>query len=165
MMSFVFNPARKVVRFIYNRFFRSLVAEQIRAWYIEQPRLFGPPNRLKVAATAKVMNGYFNLVCGTVEVEEYVFFGNNVSVITGTHDYQVQDLARQDAIPESGRDVIIGRGAWIGSNAVILGPCRIGDHAVVAAGSVVTRDVPPCTIVAGIPARVIRKIEFAKTGN
>src|SRR5580698_3318218 len=99
MMSWVRQIARRVVRFIYNKCLRSLVAEQLRAWYIEQPRLFGPPERLKLAATAKVMNGYFNLVSGTVQVHEFVFFGNNVSVITGTHDYMVQDLARQDGVP------------------------------------------------------------------
>jgi len=44
-------------------------------------------------------------------------------------------------VPKTGRDVVIGRGAWVSSNALVLGPCRIGEHAVVAAASVVTADV------------------------
>ncbi len=135
--------------------------EQLRHWYLYEPRVFGDPARLRVAPTARVANGYFNLASGTVEVQEYAAFGNNVSVITGTHDHRAKDQDRQDRIPPAGRDVVIGRGAWIGSNAVVLGPCRIGEHAVVAAGAVVTRDVPAGAVVAGVPARVIKTIEFA----
>jgi acetyltransferase-like isoleucine patch superfamily enzyme len=53
--------------------------------------------------------------------------------------------------------VRIGRGSWIGAHAVILDGVRVGDGAVVAAGAVVVDDVPPLTIVAGVPARVIRE--------
>ena len=51
----------------------------------------------------------------------------------------------------------IGNDVWIGARATILNGCRIGDGAVVAAGAVVTKDVPPYTIVGGVPAKVIRK--------
>ncbi len=54
--------------------------------------------------------------------------------------------------------VLIGDRVWIGARSIILKGVTIGDHAVVAAGSVVTRDVPPRTLVAGNPARVIREI-------
>lgn len=50
---------------------------------------------------------------------------------------------------------MIERGAWIATNATVVGPCVIGEHAVVAAGAVVTHDVAPYEIVAGNPARVI----------
>ena len=53
---------------------------------------------------------------------------------------------------------LICRGASIGSNVTILGNVTIGEHALVGAGSVVTKDVPPYTIVAGNPARVLRKV-------
>lgn len=53
----------------------------------------------------------------------------------------------------------IGKGAWIGAGAIILPGVTIGERSVVGAGSVVTRDVPPLSVVAGNPARVIRKIE------
>jgi acetyltransferase-like isoleucine patch superfamily enzyme len=55
--------------------------------------------------------------------------------------------------------VVIGEGAWLASLVLVLGPCRIGPHAVVAAGSLVIRDVEPYTVVAGQPARLLRRIE------
>lgn len=52
----------------------------------------------------------------------------------------------------------IGRNVWIGANAVVLPGVSIGDGAVVAAGAVVTKDVPPCTIVGGVPAKKLKEI-------
>jgi maltose O-acetyltransferase len=56
------------------------------------------------------------------------------------------------------KPIFIEDGAWIGTRSIILGGVRIGAHAVVAAGSIVTRDVPPRTLVAGIPAKVLRQL-------
>lgn len=57
------------------------------------------------------------------------------------------------------REVIIKRNAYIGVGAIILPGVTIGEHAIVAAGSVVTKDVPPHTVVAGVPVRVIKTVE------
>jgi acetyltransferase-like isoleucine patch superfamily enzyme len=54
--------------------------------------------------------------------------------------------------------VTIGDDIWIGANAVILPGVTIGDHSVVAAGAVVTKDVPPHTLVAGVPAKIIKTL-------
>jgi acetyltransferase-like isoleucine patch superfamily enzyme len=66
-------------------------------------------------------------------------------------------------IPREGNDIWIGRGVWLGSNAVILGPCKIGDHAVVAAGAVVVpgTEIPSLAIAAGIPAKIIKYIQLS----
>jgi acetyltransferase-like isoleucine patch superfamily enzyme len=61
------------------------------------------------------------------------------------------------------RPVQIGDRVWIGSRAIVLKGVTIGSDAVVAAGSVVTRDVPPRTVVAGVPARIVRSIEPERT--
>jgi len=84
---------------------------------------------------------------GTV-IEEGVFIGPN-AVITN------------DKYPPSRRlaPVVIRRGAVIGANATLVAGIEVGEDAVVAAGAVVTRDVPPGVIVAGVPARVIGKAE------
>jgi galactoside O-acetyltransferase len=65
---------------------------------------------------------------------------------------------RRDLKP-SAQPVIIEDDVWIGTRAVILPGVRIGYGSVIAAGSVVTKDVPPMTVVAGIPAKPIKKIE------
>ena len=59
-----------------------------------------------------------------------------------------------------GRDISIGKGVWIGSNATILGPCKIGENSVVASGSVVMGEVSANSLVGGAPAKLIKKIEF-----
>src|ERR671912_114411 len=112
----------------------------------------GDPSKLDVHPTAVVNNALFNVGSGTITVGEYAFFGHNVSVLTGTHDINTFGRERQLAIPRSGRDIVIGEGAWVASNAMVLGPCRIGAHAVVGGGSLVIGDVEPYTIVAGSPA-------------
>ena len=129
----------------------------------EDPALFrqlvyGDPARLHIHPTAVVNNALFNLSSGEITIGEYAFFGHNVSVLTGTHDWTKFGAERQVAVPQSGRDVVIEEGVWVSSNAVVVAPCRIGAHSVVGVGSVVLGDVEPYTIVAGVPARVLRHI-------
>ncbi len=123
-----------------------------------RPLVYGDPERLHVHSTAVVNNALFNLSSGEITVGEYAFFGHNVSVLTGTHDWTKFGAERQVAVPRSGRDVVIEEGAWVSSNAIIVGPCRIGAHSVVGVGSLVMRDVEPYVIVAGSPAKVLRQI-------
>jgi glycosyltransferase involved in cell wall biosynthesis/acetyltransferase-like isoleucine patch superfamily enzyme len=129
----------------------------------EDPALFrqlvyGDPARLHVAPTAVLNNALINLSSGDVTIGDYTFFGHNVSVLTGTHDWTKFGRERQVSVPDSGRDVIIEEGVWVSSNATIVGPCRIGAHSVVGVGSLVLKDVEPYTIVAGSPAKVLRTI-------
>jgi acetyltransferase-like isoleucine patch superfamily enzyme len=119
----------------------------------------GDRSRLHIHETAVVNNALFNLESGDITVSEWAFFGHNVSVLTGTHDISKFDKERQDTIPRTGRDVVIERGAWLASDVLVLGPCTIGKHAVVGAGSLVARDVEPYAIVAGRPAKMVRHIE------
>jgi glycogen(starch) synthase len=128
---------------------------RVRHDAIREPQVFGPPERLTIAGTAQVHDALFNTVSGTVTVADHAFFGHGVAILTGSHDISVTGPDRQSAIPEHGNDIEIGEGAWIASRAMLLGPCRIGAHAVVAAGAVVTGDVPQGAIVAGVPGRVL----------
>jgi acetyltransferase-like isoleucine patch superfamily enzyme len=129
----------------------ALVAERS----LREHRVWGPPGRLRIAPTAHVNDALFNTESGTITVGEHAFFGHGVAVLTGTHDASETREARQRAVPSAGRDVEIGPGAWIGTRALVLGPCRIGADAVVASGAVVTRDVPDGGKVAGVPARAL----------
>ncbi len=122
------------------------------------PRLWGPDGRLHVASTAVLNDALLNTVSGSITIEECAFLGHGVALLTGTHDVSRTGLERQLAVPSEGRDIVIGPGAWIASRAIVLGPCRIGADAVVAAGAVVNADVPAGTIVAGVPARLVGQI-------
>jgi acetyltransferase-like isoleucine patch superfamily enzyme len=136
----------------------AAVQERARAAALTEPRVWGPPGRLDIAASAVVNDALLNTESGTITIAADAFFGHRVSVLTGTHDIALRGLERQRAVPPAGRDIHIGEGAWIGSGAIVLGPCRIGAHAVVAAGAVVTEDVAPETLVAGVPARTVRSL-------
>ena len=125
---------------------------------LHKPLIYGDPTRLHLAPTAIVNNALFNLSSGDITVGDYAFFGHSVSVLTGTHDWTKFGAERQVAVPTTGRDVVIEEGAWVSSNAVVVGPCRIGAHSVVGVGSLVLKDVDPYTIVAGSPANVMRTI-------
>ncbi len=122
-------------------------------------RVHGDPARLRVHPTAIINDALFNVSGGSITVGEYAFFGHDVALLTGTHDFNKFGEERQRAIVRSGRDIVVEEGAWVASDCVVLGPCVIGAHAVVAAGSLVLRDVEPFTIVAGRPAALVRRIE------
>lgn len=89
-----------------------------------------------------------------ITIGRSVNFSSNVSVYTEQHDHR-DPYFRCNS--DGSFRVVIGDRAWIGPNAIILHSVTIGEGAVVAAGAVVTKDVPPYAIVAGVPARVIGK--------
>jgi acetyltransferase-like isoleucine patch superfamily enzyme len=149
---------RRKVKLLIDDYLNTHIYNYIQKNFLTQYFVFGDRTRLKISDTAITNNAIFNLSSGTITIEDYVFFGHGVSLITGTHDYQKFNLERQLSFPEAGRDIVVRQGAWIASNATILAPCTIGGHSVVAAGSLVKADVPPYTIVAGVPAKVIKTI-------
>ena len=121
--------------------------------HVEQT--FSPTLRIgdRVTATASLQVIAFE----SVIVEDDVMFAANVFVADGTHDFTSVDtpFKYQGVAPVA--PVRIARGAWIGQNAVITPGVTIGEMAIVGANSVVTRDVAPRTIVAGVPARLLRE--------
>jgi len=88
---------------------------------------------------------------GGVSIGHRVMIGAHTSITSLTHDYN-EDVMRFTVVS---RPVIIGDDVWIGSNCVVLPGLSIGDGSVLGAGSVVTKDVEPFSIVSGVPARVI----------
>ena len=135
---------------------RRVEALKLDALY--RHRWHGDASRLRIHETAVVNNALFNVSGGTVTVGKDAFFGHDVAVLTGTHDIEKFGRERQLAFPRSGRDVVIGEGVWLASHVLVLGPVTIGDHAVVAGGSLVREDVAPYTVVAGRPAKVVKTI-------
>ena len=99
-------------------------------------------------------------ICEGVHIADEVFVGHGVMFINDVYPR----ATNPDGTVKGGDDwqvakIRVGRRASIGSNASILGGITIGEEAIVGAGSVVTKDVPPRTIVAGDPARVMRSVD------
>ena len=99
-------------------------------------------------------------ICEGVTIEDNVFIGHNVTFINDAfprataENGRMQTEADWECVP-----TLVKRGVSIGSSATLLCGITVGENAIVGAGSVITKDVPPNTIVAGNPARVLRKIE------
>jgi acetyltransferase-like isoleucine patch superfamily enzyme len=99
-------------------------------------------------------------VCEGVTIEDNVFIGHNVAFINDSYPRATADGGSlQTEADWKVETTIVKRGASIGSGATILSKLSIGENAIVGAGSVVTKDVPANSIVAGNPARVLRYIE------
>ncbi len=91
---------------------------------------------------------------GGITIGDCSLIGHNVVLATINHDLDPKNNRQNHYSP-----IVIGRHVWIGSNATVLPGVTIGDWAVVAAGAVVTKDVPPYTVVGGVPAKVLKTIE------
>jgi len=94
-----------------------------------------------------------------VRIGSYVMFGPKVTVVGGGHNISVPGAVMAHVHEKSGSEdlgVIIEDDVWVGAQAIILRGVKVGRGAIVAAGSVVTKSVPPYAIVAGNPAKVIR---------
>ncbi len=119
---------------------------------------------VRIGKRVKVSSHTF--ICEGVTIEDYVFIGHGVMFINdrfpraANPDGSLQTEVDWQVVP-----TIIRRGASIGSNATILCGVTIGEGAIVGAGSVVTRDVAPFTVVAGNPARVLRSLEQVRANK
>jgi acetyltransferase-like isoleucine patch superfamily enzyme len=113
---------------------------------------------VEIGNNVKVSSHTF--ICEGVQIEDNVFIGHNVSFINDKYPRAVN--ASGELQTETDWQVVrtvVKRGASIGTGCTILCGVTIGEFAVVGAGSVVTHDIPPNTIVAGSPARILRKVE------
>lgn len=89
---------------------------------------------------------------GRVEIGEDTQIGPGSLITTTEHDYQGE-------LETSFKAVVIGKGVWVGANVTVLPGIEIGDYAVIGAGSVVTRNIPPRAVAVGVPARVIKWVD------
>ena len=112
----------------------------------------------RIGRNCKVSSHTF--ICEGVEIADDVFVGHNVTFINDLYPRATcEDGSMQTDDDWECVKTVIERGASIGSSTTILCGVTVGQNAVIGAGSVVTKDVPPNTIVAGNPARVLRKID------
>lgn len=121
-------------------------------------RLFPPVytdfgKNIKIGKDVFVNSGCCFQDQGGVTLGDGCLVGHNVVFATLDHDKCPSKRGVMTAAP-----IVVGKDVWIGAHATILKGVTIGDGAIVAAGAVVTRDVPPNTIAAGVPARVVKTI-------
>ncbi len=96
----------------------------------------------------------FISAAGGLQIGSHILIGHGTSIITSNHIYNGNTMIRGNGIELA--PVNISDNVWIGARAIILPGISIGEGAVIAAGAVVTKDVPDHTVVAGVPARVIK---------
>ena len=110
-----------------------------------------------IGSNCKISSHTF--ICEGVTIEDDVFIGHGVMFINDTYPRATVNGALQTEADWSVEPTLVKRGASIGSNCTILSHVTIGENAIIGAGSVVTKDVPAGTIVAGNPANIIRRIK------
>jgi acetyltransferase-like isoleucine patch superfamily enzyme len=121
-----------------------------------------PRARITIGAGCFLNRNVMLAALERIEVGDHVMLANGCFVGDADHRYDAPDLpvTRQGFRPRG--PVRIGSNVWFGVNCVVTGGVTIGERAVIGANSVVTGDIPPRTIAAGAPAKVIREIEFAR---
>lgn len=102
--------------------------------------------------------GLHNTIIGPVRIGNNVNLAQGITVTALNHNFD-DTTKRIDQQGVTTKAVTINDDVWIGANAVVLPGVTIGTHSVVAAGAVVSKDVPPYTIVAGVPAKVIKQLQ------
>lgn len=165
--TFVFNDWRRTHP-RYPRALRLALAPVVRFGLlcgfanVDYGLVQGPRTRLHIGEGCSTMNTTFNAASGHIWIGDHTLFSHNCMVITGIHRFHdgeraaLHSRAALEEVPSAGRDIVIGRGCFLGAGATVLGPIVIGDNVIVGAGAVVTADVPDGSFVAGVPARVIR---------
>ena len=108
-------------------------------------------HEVKIGKNVIVMNGCLMMAAGGITIGDETQIAANVQLISNNHDLEDRNVI-------TCKPINIGKRVWVGAGATILPGVTIGDNSVVGAGSVVTKDVPADTIVAGNPAKFIKKI-------
>ena len=111
--------------------------------------------KVRIGRGTVINHGCLLYTTGGLLIGENVSISSGVWLVTGTHDMN------DPAFPDSYKPIVIGNHAWIGVRATILAGVTIGEGAVVMAGAVVTKDVPPYAVVGGVPAKVVSQRELA----
>lgn len=123
--------------------------------------LRAPGESLVIGNNVGINHYCFIGVRGNVVIGNDVIFGPRVSVFSENHNYTALDIPIKEQ-GETRKDTTIGNDVWIGANSCILGGVTIGDGAIIAAGSVVNKDVPMNAIVGGVPAKILKYRDNSK---
>lgn len=119
--------------------------------FVSTPLTAVRPHMVSIGKNVVIMPGCLMMSAGGITIEDGAMIAANAQLISNNHDLYERQII-------TCKPVHIGKNAWIGAGATILPGVTVGDNAVVGAASVVTKDVPADTIVAGNPAKFIKRI-------
>lgn len=135
----------------YDELMHSIFPSMGSGSLVSAPLTAVRPHNVTIGRNVVVMPGCLMMSAGGITIGDGAMIAANVQLISNNHDlYERQVITC--------RPIHIGHNVWIGAGATILPGVTIGDNAVIGAASVVTKDVAPDTIVAGNPARIVRRI-------
>lgn len=121
--------------------------------YIQIPVMVNHAEFVDVGKGVYINHGCTMLALGTIKIEDNVLIGPKANLISEGHPVDPASRRSLEVKP-----VVIKKNAWLGAGVTILSGVTVGENAVVAAGAVVNKDVPANTVVVGVPAKVIRRI-------
>lgn len=143
---------------------KKLVPNAAKGVYLQGPVQFDYGCFTEIGENSYANFNLTVLDCAPVKIGSNVFMGPNVSILTPVHPLRPQDrnmYMKADGTMtdrEYAKPITIGNNCWIAGNVTICGGVKIGEGCVIGAGSVVTRDIPPGALAAGVPCRRIRDI-------
>lgn len=140
------------IRFVRNFWYKCVLQTTIgKKTYIDMGIYFMCPWRLQIGSFTHINRRCFIDSRASVKIGNSVCISHSVSIITASHDINSKKFLSVE------KEIVIGDYVFVGANATILQGVSIGTGAVVCAGSVVTKNIEPYSVVAGVPAKVISK--------
>ena len=139
---------------IREKLVRGIFEEVGRDINIEKGVFFGSGDRIRIGEKSGI--GLNAKIQGPLSIGKYVMMGPEVMVYTKNHETSSTDIPMIEQGETKPKKVIIEDDVWIGARSIILPGVRVHKGAIIAAGSVVTKDVEPYSVIAGVPAKKIR---------
>jgi len=132
-----------------------LFGAKLKTWTILDGVTFYFPEGIWIGKNSTVRENSYLDGWGGIKIGDNVRIAGHCGIFSETHNFDNPNLP----IAQQGKTkcpVKIGDDVWIGFRVTIIGPCKIGNGSVIAAGSVVTKDIPPYSIVGGVPAKILK---------
>ncbi|MFY9074604.1 acyltransferase [Malaciobacter mytili] len=149
---FIIDSMPHFIRYIFFKLFFKKIGKNVM---IDYKTFFRYMSGIKIGNNVSINRGcefFTSANLGTnIDIKNNVTFSPNVKIYGAGHDYKYLHL------PDTSGDIVIKEYVWVGANSIILQGVTIGEYSIVSANSVVTKDIPPYSIVSGIPAKIIKR--------